>query len=66
MPCPPARVLSIDGRDGHMTAVTQHDGASSRAFLIVPLVSAFFLDLVKAVLSPTFIGQLLQLVRSLL
>ena len=58
MPCPPARVLSIDGRDGHMTAVTQHDGASSRAFLIVPLVSAFFLDLVNAVLSPTFIGKL--------
>jgi len=51
--------LSIDGRDGHMTVVTQHDGASSRAVLIVALVSAFFLDLVKAVLSPTFIGQLL-------
>jgi sodium--glutamate symport carrier gltS len=66
MPCPPARVLSINGRDGHMTVVTQHDGASSRAVLIVALVSAFFLDLVKAVLSPTFIGQLLQLVRSLL
>ena len=59
MPCPPARVLSIDGRDGHMTVVTQHDGASSHTVLIVALVSAFFLDLVKAVLSPTFIGQLL-------
>lgn len=42
----------------NMTAVTQHYGASSRAFLIVPLVSAFFLDLVNAVLIPTFIGQL--------
>ena len=42
----------------NMTAVTQHYGASSRAFLIIPLVSAFFLDLVNAVLIPTFIGQL--------
>ncbi len=42
----------------NMTAVTQQYGTSSRAFLIVPLVSAFFLDLVNAVLIPTFIGQL--------
>ena len=42
----------------NMTAVTQQYGASTRAFLIVPLVSAFFLDLVNAVLIPGFIGQL--------
>ena len=42
----------------NMTAVTQKNGASTRAFLIVPLVSAFFLDLVNAVLIPGFIGQL--------
>ena len=42
----------------NMTAVTQQYGASTQAFLIVPLVSAFFLDLVNAVLIPGFIGQL--------
>ena len=42
----------------NMTAVTQQYGPSTRAFLIVPLVSAFFLDLVNAVLIPGFIGQL--------
>ena len=42
----------------NMTAVTQQYGASTRAFLIVPLVSAFFLDLVNAILIPGFIGQL--------
>ena len=42
----------------NMTAVTQQYGASTRAFLIVPLVSAFFLDLVNAFLIPGFIGQL--------
>ena len=42
----------------NMTAVTQQYGASTRAFLIVPLVSAFFLDLVNAVLIPGFIGRL--------
>lgn len=44
----------------NMTAVTQQYGASTRAFLIVPLVSAFFLDLVNAILIPGFIGQLLE------
>mgnify|MGYP001341477741 CR=1 FL=1 len=42
----------------NMTAVTQRYGPSTRAFLIVPLVSAFFLDLVNALLIPGFIGQL--------
>jgi ESS family glutamate:Na+ symporter len=42
----------------NMTAVTQQYGPSTRAFLIVPLVSAFFLDLVNAVLIPAFIGWL--------
>ena len=42
----------------NMTSVAQQYGASTRAFLIVPLVSAFFLDLVNAVLIPGFIGQL--------
>ena len=42
----------------NMTAVTQSFGPSTRAFLIVPLVSAFFLDLVNALLIPGFIGQL--------
>ena len=42
----------------NMTAVTQQYGPSTRAFLIVPLVSAFFLDLVNAVLIPAFLGRL--------
>ena len=42
----------------NMTAVTQQYGASRQAFLIVPLVSAFFLDLVNAILIPGFISQL--------
>ena len=42
----------------NMTAVTQQYGLSTRAFLIVPLVSAFFLDLVNAVLIPSFMGRL--------
>ena len=42
----------------NMTAVTQQYGPSTRAFLIVPLVSAFFLDLVNAVLIPSFMGRL--------
>ena len=41
----------------NMTAVTQQYGPSTRAFLIVPLVSAFFLDLVNAVLIPAFLGR---------
>ena len=42
----------------NMTAVTQQYGPSTRAFLIVPLVSAFFLDLVNALLIPAFVGRL--------
>ena len=41
----------------NMTAVTQQYGASRQAFLIVPLVSAFFLDLVNAILIPGFISH---------
>ena len=42
----------------NMKAVTQQHGPSTRAFLIVPLVSAFFLDLVNAILIPAFVGRL--------
>jgi ESS family glutamate:Na+ symporter len=42
----------------NMTAVTQQYGPSTSAFLIVPLVSAFFLDLVNALLIPAFVGRL--------
>ena len=40
----------------NMTAVTQRYGASHLAFLIVPLVCAFFVDLVNVVLIQTLIG----------
>ena len=36
----------------------QQYGPSRRVFLIVPLVSAFFLDLVSALLIPAFVGRL--------
>jgi len=39
----------------NMAAVTQRFGASHRAFIIVPLVSAFFIDLANAVLIPFFL-----------
>jgi ESS family glutamate:Na+ symporter len=35
--------------------VTKRFGASHRAFIVVPLVSAFFIDLVNAVLIPFFL-----------
>ena len=41
----------------NMKAVTQQHGPSTRAFLIVPLVSAFSLDLVNAILIPAFVGR---------
>ena len=41
----------------NIKAVTQQHGPSTRAFLIVPLVSAFFLDLVNAILIPAFVGR---------
>lgn len=39
----------------NMTAVTQRYGASHLAFIIVPLVCAFFIDLVNALLIPFFL-----------
>ena len=40
-----------------MTAVTERFGPSPRAFLILPLVSAFFIDLLNAVLIPFFLRR---------
>lgn len=40
----------------NMAAVTQRFGASHRAFIIVPLVSAFFIDLTNAVVIPLFLA----------
>jgi len=40
----------------NMAAVTQRFGPSHRAFIIVPLVSAFFIDLVNAMVIPFFLG----------
>ena len=42
----------------NMTAVTQKFGPSYKAFIVLPLVSAFFLDLVNAVLIPFFLHRL--------
>lgn len=39
----------------NMAAVTQRFGASHRAFIIVPLVSAFFIDLANAMFIPLFL-----------
>lgn len=39
----------------NMAAVTHRFGPSHRAFIIVPLVSAFFIDLVNAILIPFFL-----------
>jgi len=39
----------------NMAAVTQRFGASHRAFIIVPLVSAFFIDLANAMIIPLFL-----------
>ncbi len=39
----------------NMAAVTQRFGPSRHAFIIVPLVSAFFIDLVNALLIPYFL-----------
>lgn len=41
----------------NMSAVTQRYGASHLAFVIVPLVCAFFIDLVNAVLIPFFLAK---------
>ena len=40
----------------NMAAVTQRYGASHLAFIIVPLVCAFFIDLANAMLIPLFLG----------
>ena len=41
----------------NMTAVTQKFGPSPRAFIVLPLVSAFFIDLLNAVMIPYFLRQ---------
>jgi ESS family glutamate:Na+ symporter len=41
----------------NMAAVTTRYGASHLAFIIVPLVCAFFIDLVNALLIPFFLGN---------
>ena len=40
----------------NMAAVTQRYGTSHLAFIIVPLVCAFFIDLANAMLIPFFLG----------
>lgn len=40
----------------NMSAVTKQHGASRLAFIIVPLVCAFFIDLANAMLIPLFLG----------
>ena len=42
----------------NMTAVTQKFGPSPKAFIVLPLVSAFFIDLLNAVLIPFFLPRL--------
>jgi ESS family glutamate:Na+ symporter len=41
----------------NMAAVTNRYGASNLAFIIVPLVCAFFIDLVNALLIPFFLNN---------
>lgn len=41
----------------NMSAVTIRYGASHLAFIIVPLVCAFFIDLVNALLIPFFLAR---------
>jgi ESS family glutamate:Na+ symporter len=41
----------------NMSAVTQRYGASHQAFIIVPLVCAFFIDLANALLIPFFLAN---------
>jgi ESS family glutamate:Na+ symporter len=41
----------------NMAAVTQHYGASHMAFIIVPLIAAFFIDLANALLIPFFLAN---------
>lgn len=39
-----------------MTAVTQQYGAAHRAFILIPLVSGFFIDLINALVIGAFVG----------
>ncbi|MEI6860283.1 MAG: sodium/glutamate symporter, partial [Shewanella sp.] len=41
----------------NMSAVAQKYGYSKQAFIIVPLVCAFFIDLVNAVMIPFFLNR---------
>lgn len=41
----------------NMAAVSHRYGASNLAFIVVPLVCAFFIDLANAILIPYFLGQ---------
>jgi ESS family glutamate:Na+ symporter len=41
----------------NMTAVTQKFGPSTKAFIVLPLVSAFFIDLLNAVMIPYFLSR---------
>ena len=41
----------------NMAAVTQRYGASHLAFIVVPLVAAFFIDLINALLIPFFLAN---------
>ena len=40
----------------NMTAVTQQYGAAHRAFIVVPLVCGFFIDLANALIINWFVG----------
>ena len=40
----------------NMTAVTQQYGAAHRAFIVVPLVCGFFIDIVNAFIISAFVG----------
>mgnify|MGYP001822232371 FL=1 len=44
----------------NMSAVTIRYGASHLAFIIVPLVAAFFIDLVNALMIPFFLSTFLE------
>jgi ESS family glutamate:Na+ symporter len=41
----------------YMSAVSQRYGASHMVFIIVPLVCAFFIDLVNGLLIPFFLAN---------
>ncbi|MEM9316833.1 MAG: sodium/glutamate symporter, partial [Pseudomonadota bacterium] len=41
-----------------MTAVTTLSGPSPRAFIIIPLVGAFFIDIANTIVIQGFIGML--------